>query len=208
MEIDTFNEQAYISLVAFSVTKMRMVGLPNCQRFFLKPFCEHEFLNVSTCVSRGGELGIYFLEEFVNRYCAIPLAKITYGLPYQYAKIEYEESSEPTLARGLVGQRKCREIFDFKTRPFDSRDCCSCEKGSEAEFLMERYSAFTGRGGLRRRFEIRHKPWQYCRVEIENWTDDLIRKRVPCLVGAQLVSAYYSAGAYDVEIGFPCWVPS
>ncbi len=205
-EVETFAGHAYVSLVAFSVTKMRLVDLPNWQRILVAPLGEHEFLNVRTYVNREGEEGIYFLAEFVNRLCSVPLGRISYGLPYQYAEIRYRETGAPKLASGAIRQRGTGEEFKYETKPFDCNDCRHCEPGSEAEFLMERYVAFTRWGGLKRMFKIHHAPWQYCPIEIENWDDRLIKKRIPWLEDARLVSAYYSPGAFDVGIGWPHWV--
>ncbi len=202
-EVDTFKGATYVSLVAVSVTKMRVVGLPECQRVLLRPFTEHEFLNVRTYVRQAEDRGIFFLTEFVNRRWAVPLGAFSFGLPYMYGEISYELDKRTRVAPGRVTQPGAIEELRFRTAPLSTEDLNDCEPNTEAEFLMERYHAYSRWLGLQRQFQIRHDPWNYVPIEIEQWSDQLIRNRFPGLLHGQFVSAYFSPGVFGVEISRP-----
>jgi uncharacterized protein YqjF (DUF2071 family) len=73
------------------------------------------------------------------------------------------------------------------------------ERGSEAEFLLERYTAYTVRGGILRRFRIAHSPWRTAEAKIAIVRRDLLGN-YPL---EDPFAAHYSPGLRDVHISSP-----
>src|SRR5687767_47906 len=67
-QLDLFEDEAYVSLVAFTLRDLRMrrAGLG----WVTQPLATHDFLNVRTYVRCGEERGIYFLAEWLNNRLA------------------------------------------------------------------------------------------------------------------------------------------
>ena len=63
-ELDLFDGNAYVSLVAFTLAKMRLEH-PSL-KWLTHPLRTHNFLNVRTYVRVGERIGIYFLAEWLN----------------------------------------------------------------------------------------------------------------------------------------------
>jgi uncharacterized protein len=78
-----------------------------------------------------------------------------------------------------------------------------CKSGSEDEWLMERYTAFTWRGGRSRFFRVWHPPWRQARAEVDLEDDSLLRAHWPWLAEGEITGANYSPGFRDVWMGRP-----
>lgn len=193
LPLDIRDGWAYLSLVAFRVSEMRLDRFGRWNRHLVAPFGAHRFLNVRAYVKNEGEPGIFFIKEYVDRRFAIPFAKMTYGLPYVYAKIDYDRF-EGEVDRG---ERK----FRFKT--ILDGDPHRCVEGSLEEFLCERYTAFTSRGRSKKRFRIVHEPWEVAPLEIEDLEDELPARDLPFWEETEFVGGLYSPGAFGVRISKP-----
>ena len=78
-----------------------------------------------------------------------------------------------------------------------------CAPGSLDEFMLERYTAFTHRGGVTRRFDVDHAPWPQARVDVAITESELLQDSGPWLAHAELAAAHYSAGVRGVTISWP-----
>jgi uncharacterized protein YqjF (DUF2071 family) len=74
---------------------------------------------------------------------------------------------------------------------------------SLAGFLLERYTAFTARRGVRRRFAVDHAPWEQAPVDVELARSDLLREAGAWTKEMRLVAAQASPGVRDVTICAP-----
>jgi uncharacterized protein YqjF (DUF2071 family) len=160
------------------------------------PVAQHEFLNVRTYVRVGADRGIYFIVEWVPNALAQWIGPRTYGLPYQFGRIKYV-----CRDRGAVcGDVQADGRFCFSaSRP---AELAISDAGSLDGFLIERYTAFTCRHGILRRFRIAHAPWAVGEVRCEIEDDSLVA-RAPWWREACFAGAHYSPGVADVEIGMP-----
>ena len=79
----------------------------------------------------------------------------------------------------------------------------SAPPGGLDEFLIERYTAFTRRGGCSRYFDIWHEPWRQIPAEARISDDRLLRRAFPWFPQARLMGANFSPGARDVWMGAP-----
>jgi uncharacterized protein len=168
--LDLYDGCAFVSLVAFTMREMRPRFGGTFGALLFKPIATHNFLNVRTYVRHKGEAGIYFIREWLSSRMAAWLGPWSFGLPYQFGKIEYRNDFE----------HECRGRVEANDASFHycatfTNDLGSSTPESLDEFLLERYTAFTQSGNRRRFFRIWHEPWQQVPAKVETVTDDLIR---------------------------------
>lgn len=198
--LDLRGSKAYVSLVAFTMRDMRFrFGGPTLS-WFLKPIASHSFLNVRTYVKHNGESGIYFVREWLSNWLSVQLGPLLYGLPYHYAKIQYQHSHENGQLTGLVESHQTGEYFKYEANCRNDA-FTPAPQNSLAEFLIERYTAYTARGSTRRFFRIWHPPWPQTTADIRILDDSLLRRAWPWFAGARLVGANYSPGFSEVWMG-------
>jgi len=192
LRLDLYNGCAYVSLVAFTQHRLRpVIGVPE---FLSRPLATHAFLNLRTYVVHEGEPGIYFLAEWIPNPLAVFLGPRLYGLPYKLAEMAYETSAGWGIRRVVGGgEFSCMARWNAQER------ASVAEAGSETEFLIERYCAFTFRKGALRRFRISHEPWRQVGADVSILSRDLLGN----LPLANPCSAQYSAGLEGVRISPP-----
>jgi uncharacterized protein YqjF (DUF2071 family) len=198
-ELDLHDGRAFVSIVAFTLLRMRPRIGGRFGEWLLKPIGSHEFLNVRTYVRRNGEPGIFFLAEWLSNRISVRLGPRTFGLPYRFGRISYEHayrgraiSGTVQAADGLLHYRSVLSAADFRPS----------EAGSLTDFLLERYTAFTFRGRRRRLFRVWHEPWEQIPVEVEVSADDLMASAGPWWKTAGCIGANYSPGV-EVWMGRP-----
>ncbi|MFM8793758.1 MAG: YqjF family protein [Acidimicrobiales bacterium] len=81
LEVDTFDGDAWVGLVPFSMRGIGVPGLPAVP--WLGSFPE---INVRTYVIRNGVPGVWFLSLDVNRFLPALVARVTYRLPYCWGR--------------------------------------------------------------------------------------------------------------------------
>jgi uncharacterized protein YqjF (DUF2071 family) len=81
LEIDTVEGNAWVSLVVFSVKKLRMNGLP-----WLPYVSKFEEINLRTYVVKDGIRGIYMFSLETNKFLTVLMTRIFIGLPYILSK--------------------------------------------------------------------------------------------------------------------------
>ncbi|GDX40937.1 hypothetical protein LBMAG21_12290 [Armatimonadota bacterium] len=84
LELDTFEEEAYIGLIPFTITGARPVGFPK-----FPPITSFHDTNLRTYVRhRGGDPGVWLFSLDANSVFAVQLARRFFKLRYHLAKIE------------------------------------------------------------------------------------------------------------------------
>jgi uncharacterized protein len=202
--LDLRNGKAYVSLVAFTMARLRpVIGGKIAELAFL-PIATHGLLNVRTYVQHKGEPGIYFLSEWIPNRLSVALGPRTFGLPYRLGKLSYEHHHEEGCIEGCVSANGTNLRYNAAIDPTTQLE--TCNHGSLDEFLVERYTAYTCVEGKRRFFRIWHPPWMLTRVNAEVLDDQLLVNRWNWFKDAKLVGANYSPGASDVWMGRPHFV--
>jgi uncharacterized protein YqjF (DUF2071 family) len=162
LTIDTFENQAWIAVVPFRMSGVRLRGTPALP--WLSAFPE---LNVRTYVVAEGKPGVWFFSLDAQNPIAVAAARAWFHLPYFRARMQCEQrggwihySSERTHrgAKPGVLEAKYRAIGEvFEAQP-----------GTLEHFLMERYSLYAQASDARiLRGEIHHRPWQLQLAEAE-----------------------------------------
>jgi hypothetical protein len=163
IEVDLFDGQAWVGVVPFRLTGLRLRGLlpaPGVSRFLE--------LNVRTCVVVDGRPGVWFFSLDAGSGWAVETARRTYKLPYFRARIsavrhgdevEYA-SSRPRPVGGPA-------VFSGRYAPIG--DLAPAAPGSLEHFLIERFCLYAVDRGRVLRAEIHHPPWplQPARAEID-----------------------------------------
>jgi hypothetical protein len=189
--LDVRDGKAYVSLVAFTLHKLRFAaGGPG--------LTTHGFLNVRTYIPGNG---IYFLTEFLpNPFCVFVGPRV-YGLPYQRGTLTYDHHHETGKLHGRVEGRG--GVLEFEAPVDPAADFKPCARGTLDEFLLERYTAFTERRGTERLFRVWHRPWPQVPVDLTLLDESLVASTGPWFRSARRIGAHYSPGFDEVWMGRP-----
>ncbi|MEX2416289.1 MAG: DUF2071 domain-containing protein [Paenibacillaceae bacterium] len=155
LELDTYNNQAWIGIVPFSMDNIRLRGLPKIP--YTSAF--HE-LNVRTYVKFGNKGGVYLFSLDAAHRLAVEVARTFFHLPYRYASIDMEESAGQNIHYHNKRQDRRANSAQFLAdyRPVSSP--YYAEDGTLEHWLTERYCLYTtNRSGTICRGDIHHEPW-------------------------------------------------
>jgi uncharacterized protein YqjF (DUF2071 family) len=197
--LDLHDGRAFVSIVAFTLLRMRPRLGGRFGEWLFKPIASHEFLNVRTYVRHAREPGIFFLAEWLSNPLSVRLGPRTFGLPYQFGQLRYAHAHENGEIFGTVTANKGR--LEYRAAIADT-SLDPSEAGSLTEFLLERYTAFTCQRRRRRLFRVWHEPWQQKPIEINVAADDLLASTGRWWRSAECVGANYSPGV-EVWMGRP-----
>ena len=154
LEIDTFGGQAWLGVVPFRMTGVRLRGTPAIPGFSRFPE-----LNVRTYVVRDGKPGVWFFSLDAANAVAVWGARTLFHLPYFLAAISCAENT------GWIRHESHRK--DHRDSPASMRaryraigDVFHAQPGSIEHFLAERYCLYAEDAkGRIIRCEIHHPPW-------------------------------------------------
>ncbi|WP_409343254.1 YqjF family protein [Paenibacillus sp. MBLB4367] len=164
LELDLRDGQAWISVVPFHMTGIRLrwlPPLPGTSRFIE--------LNVRTYVKAGGKAGVYFFSLDANHRLAVKAARAVYHLPYRFADMNIVREGE-SFRYGSVRREPHPSnggaSFEGAYRPVS--EPYEAERGSLEHWLTERYCLFSAdpHGGLHIG-HIHHLPWMLQRAEAD-----------------------------------------
>jgi uncharacterized protein YqjF (DUF2071 family) len=162
LEIDQFDGQAWLGVVPFRMTGIRLRWTPAVPWFSAFPE-----LNVRTYVKSSGKPGVWFFSLDAGNSLAVAIARAWFHLPYNRARmrcsehygwIEYASHRTHSGAAAAALQMHYRPVGPtFFPQP-----------GMLEHFLTERYCLYTldGQGRLIRG-DIHHPPWPLQRAEAE-----------------------------------------
>jgi uncharacterized protein YqjF (DUF2071 family) len=197
--LDLHDGRAFVSIVAFTLLRMRPRLGGRFGEWLFKPIASHEFLNVRTYVRHAGEPGIFFLAEWLSNPLSVRLGPRTFGLPYRFGHLRYAHAHEDGEVLGTVTANEGR--LEYRA-PVAVNGLDPSEAGSQTEFMLERYTAFTRQRRRRRLFRVWHEPWQHAPLEIEVTADNLLVSTGVWWRSAECVGANYSPGV-EVWMGRP-----
>ncbi|HEV2901802.1 MAG TPA: DUF2071 domain-containing protein [Gaiellaceae bacterium] len=164
LELQLFEDEAWIGVTPFRVTGLRARGLPPLP--LLSSFLE---VNTRTYVTAGGKPGIWFFSLDASSALAVEGARRGYRLPYFPAdmRAEWRDGRLEYESRRRSGAPAALRI---RYRPIG--DVLDADPRSLAYFLTERYCLYAEDAGRLKRAEIHHAPWplQAAEAEIEENT--------------------------------------
>jgi uncharacterized protein YqjF (DUF2071 family) len=144
IELDTFNNMSWVSLVAFEVKNMRFRNAPAVP--YISNFQE---INIRTYVIKDEIPGIYMFSIETDKLIEVLLTKVFIGLPYQKSTIK---RSPNKIVSKNNAQNQRLDVTIGKTRPLT-------EKTALDYWLTERHSLYETCENKICRFDIHHKEW-------------------------------------------------
>ena len=151
LTIDTFNEQAWVSIIAFSIKKLRPRFLPSWS-----PVSDFHEVNFRTYVMRDGIPGIYFLSIEASKLLPVLLARFFIGLPY--IKSDISRTAGTYCSKNTSRNLELKAAYDLRG---------SLEpKSTLSYWLTERHALFQENGKKLHRVDIHHKPWPLRHMDI------------------------------------------
>jgi uncharacterized protein len=154
LEIDSFEGQAWLGVVPFRMSGVRLRWTPALP--CLSAFPE---LNVRTYVSAQGRPGVWFFSLDAANPVAVAAARLSFHLPYFRARmtctdvdgwIQYQsERTHPGAPRAVL-----------EARYRGAGEAFEPQRGTLEHFLTERYCLYSAASGGRvYSGEIHHSPW-------------------------------------------------
>jgi len=160
LAIDRFDGQAWVGVVPFWMSGVRLRGLPGIPG--LSRFCE---LNVRTYVHDGDEPGVWFFSLDATALPVVIAARVGYGLNYRWARMRLAAAADDASWLGYASEtRQSAARFRGWYRP--TGEPFMTEPASLEHWLTARFVTYGLRRGRVWRTRIRHEPWQLHRAEI------------------------------------------
>ena len=164
IDLDVYDDTAWVSIAPFSLSDLRPRGLPALPRI-----SEFPELNVRTYVIVDEKPGVYFFSLDAGSALAVLGARTLFHLPYYAAAMHLRGRPDGGIdyesRRLAIGSRPAR----FKAAYAPTGPVTTSAPGSLEHWLTERYCLYAV-GSAQRvyRTEIHHRPWplQPARVEI------------------------------------------
>ncbi|HMA35305.1 MAG TPA: DUF2071 domain-containing protein, partial [Chloroflexia bacterium] len=155
LTIDLFGGQAWIGLVVFRLSGVRLRGCPAVP--FVAAFPE---INVRTYVHHHGRPGVHFLSLDADNRLAIALARPWFRLAYFPAAIAFQRRTDGiSFSSRRTAPPAPPARFSASYRPTAAP--FRAPPGSLAHWLTERYCYYSAdRQGRLYRCDIHHAPWR------------------------------------------------
>lgn len=152
LEIDLFEEKPWVSVVAFTMEKIRPRYLPS-----FPPISDFHEINIRTYVKSNNKTGVYFLSIEGGTYLSCKVARLISELPYRYSKMKRANnqyvSSNSEFKDNLNIDFLVGEELKEKTK-LDS-------------WLTERYALFQDTKHSINEFEIHHLEWSINQIDLK-----------------------------------------
>jgi len=162
LEIDLFDGKPWVSVVAFTMEKIRPRYLPS-----FPPISNFDEINIRTYVKMVDKTGVTFLSIEAAKGISCKIATALSELPYRYSKMRRQGASI-TSENAQLGERlkiecEVRSLLE--------------EKSDLDKWLTERYALFQHNGTSVNQFEIHHVEWPVYRLELDEIQIDYPRFR-------------------------------
>ena len=152
LEIDLFEGKPWVSVVAFTMEKIRPKNLPA-----FPPISNFDEINLRTYIKSNNKTGVYFLSIEGGTRLSCTIAKGMSELPYRYSKMKRTEnkftSSNPELNDEFqIEFQVGKEVI---------------QKTNLDKWLTERYALFQDSEKSINEFEIHHLEWPIHKVDLK-----------------------------------------
>lgn len=153
LEIDLFQGESWVSVVAFTMEKIRPKNIPA-----FSPISNFHEINIRTYVKKNNKTGVYFLSIEGGTKLSCKIAKFISDLPYRYSLIERSSKHYSSINLDF----KDELCFEFKIGK-------QIKHKSELDnWLTERYALFQETDNYINEYEIHHLPWLVNDVEVKS----------------------------------------
>lgn len=152
MEIDLFEEKPWVSLVAFTMEKIRPRYLP-----YFPPISNFDEINIRTYVKSKNKMGVYFLSIEGGKRLSCKVSKMISELPYRFSKMKRTSNQYSSINSEFEDEFNIEFSIGKKME----------EKSKLDEWLTERYALFQDTKTSINEFDIHHVEWEIKELEIE-----------------------------------------
>ncbi|SFJ67087.1 YqjF family protein [Thermoflavimicrobium dichotomicum] len=160
LEIDTFDHYAWISVVPFQISQIRLRGIVPI------PFSTFPELNVRTYVVYRNKPGVYFFSCDAASWLAVIAGKTIHHLPYYHAHGQLIHQNDwITFTSRRNGSKTIPAVFEAQYRPVSG--VYHASDNSLDHWLTERYCLYTTYHNKLYRCDIHHLPWPLQQAEAE-----------------------------------------
>lgn len=152
IEIDFFEGKPWVSVVAFTMEKIRPKNLPA-----FRPISNFDEINIRTYVNYNGKTGVYFLSIEGGKKLSCKVAKGISELPYRYSKMKRQEG----IYSSENSQYSDSLLIDFNIGESIS------DKTNLDLWLTERYALIQDTKNSINEFDIHHVEWPIRNIKIK-----------------------------------------
>lgn len=200
LAVDTFEGQAWLGVVPFTMAGIRPLGLPAV------PGLSHlHELNVRTYATLDGVPGVWFLSLDATNALGVWAARTFFHLPYLHATISLEATGRGLRAEA-VRTHPGATPATFRAEWTPGVSLPPSRPGTLAYFLTERYRLFTAGPDLAQGLKgndlwqgrLWHEPWRLRAAELHRWESTLLESHgLSTPAGPPLL---YATDAVEVQI--------
>lgn len=151
LHLDAYQGKYFISLVAFTMEKIRPRSLPS-----LEMISQFDEINLRTYICHQQKKGVYFLNIEAGKPLSAYIAKKLSGLPYETATIQ--RSTNRYHSQNL----KKKYFLDLSFEIGESLP----SKTQLDHWLTERYCLYLNQGQKAYRYDIHHEEWNLKRLTL------------------------------------------
>lgn len=152
IEIDLFEGKAWVSLVAFTMEKIRPKHLP-----YFPPISNFDEINIRTYVKYKNKTGVYFLSIEGGKLLSCKVSKLISELPYRFSKTKRISNQYSSSNLELKDELDIKFSIGKKLEAKSKLD----------HWLTERYALFQDTKTSINTFEIHHLEWEIKELQIE-----------------------------------------
>ncbi|MBW1295694.1 YqjF family protein [Aquimarina litoralis] len=160
LEIDLFDGKPWVSLVAFTMEKIRPKGLPS-----FPPISNFDEINIRTYIKSNNKTGVYFLSIEGGKRLSCKIAKGISELPYRFSKTKRTKGKYES--RNSEFQDNLSIEYEIANKKQNKTDLDL--------WLTERYALFQDTEKVINEFEIHHLAWDIKEINIKKLDVDYPR---------------------------------
>lgn len=160
LEIDLFNGKPWISVVAFTMEKIRPKNFP-C----FSPISDFDEIIIRTYVRSHNKAGVYFLSIEGGKFLSCKVAKAISELPYRFSKIKRADKNYQSYNSDYNDKLEIDFTIGKELKTKTELDI----------WLTERYALFQDAKDAINQFEIHHIEWPINTIQIDRLDIDYPR---------------------------------
>lgn len=184
LEIDLFDGNPWVSVVAFTMEKIRPRNLPS-----FPPISDFDEINIRTYVKSNNKTGVYFLSIEGGTKLSCKVAKSLSELPYRFSKIKRTKNNYVAYNSEFNDKLNIEFAIGKEIK----------EKTKLDKWLTERYALFQDTGKSINEFEIHHLEWPINEIDLKRVA--LNYQRLDKLLNNEPHKAHYSKGVKVIAWG-------
>lgn len=158
LELDLHQGEAWVSVVAFTMEKIRPYGLPS-----LSLISDFHEVNVRTYVKKGHRMGVYFLSLEAEKLLSAVLSKALSKMPYEKSEMIRDWNPKSFFYSSFNKKKQFSLEINYRRDPSRAIETTELDK-----WLVERYCAFVYHENELFVYDIHHPAWEINEMTISS----------------------------------------